>query len=77
MKDGQWHSYQILISTSVNGIFLSHAPEIDKTTFREENDVPTRCHCVAIYLRFDVDCLFSVCFQPGYIYLNIEMPDTI
>lgn len=54
-----------------------HAPEIDKTAFCEENDVPTRLHGETIYLRLDVDHLLGVGFEPGYVNLNIEMADTI
>lgn len=54
-----------------------HAPEIDKTAFCEENDVSTRLHRVAIYLRLNVDHLLGICLEPGYVNLNIEMADTI
>jgi hypothetical protein len=54
-----------------------HVPEVDKTAFREENDVPTRLHGEAIYLRLDIDHLLGVCFEPGYINLDIEMADTV
>lgn len=64
------------LSNSVNhSLQPIYAPEVDETTFCEENEVSTRGHCKAVNLGFNINHLLGICFQPGDVDFNIEMAD--
>lgn len=52
---------------------MFYIPQVDKTTFSEEDDVTARGHSESINLGFDVGNGGGISFQPGNVNLDIEM----
>lgn len=53
------------------------SPQVHKAALSEEDDVTPRSHSKAINLRFDVNYLLGIGFQPGNINLDVKMTNAI
>lgn len=55
----------------------NHQPQIDETTLSQEDDVATTGHGIAIHLGLDIGDSLSIGLQPGNIYFDIKMTNTV
>lgn len=55
----------------------SDLPQVDKTTFGEQDDMATRRRREAVDLRFDVHSILCICLEPCNVDFNIKVADAM
>lgn len=55
----------------------SSTAKVDKTTFSQQDDVASTWHQESINLGLDVDLLGAIGLEPGNIYFNVKVTNTL